>query len=176
MTEAPTPVDPEVAAATFEEHLLDFFKHSRPARDEGWGHFRIDDLTAIVILPARRAGGAIDPYFVRLGAACYDVWPSSTAFVEPTADSTWTEAGASSRWWPRISGTPFSFGLHNPYRYPDGHEGQLLCFSHTLEYYLSNHNPSPEERWVQGRHTLTATLTRLADVMSPPYYQGRSGG
>src|SRR5438094_954090 len=84
---------------------------------------------------------AIYPYFPRLGAAYYDGWPPSVVVVEPGPDSTWVEASANSMWWPKIEGAPFSFGAHNPYTYPGGQQGQLLCFSHTLEYYLSSHGP-----------------------------------
>jgi hypothetical protein len=176
VTEVPTPVDPEVAAVTFSSHLLDFFAHGRPTREAGWATFSLDPLHAIVIVPACRQDGGVDPYFVRLGATCYDLWPPSAAFVEPVAPGGWQESPASSLWWPRINGAPFSFGLHNPYQYPDGQQRQLLCFSHTLDYYLSNHSPTSEERWRAGTHTLSATLNRLAEVLRPPYYQSRSGG
>ncbi len=176
MTDQPTLADPEVAAATFDEHLRDFFRNGRPAREPGWTYFYLDSLTAIVITPARRDTGAIDPYFVQLGAAYYDRWPPSVTFVEPGPISTWVEALANSMWWPKIEGAPFSFGAHNPYTYPSGRHGQLLCYSHTLEYYLSNHGPTDEERWKQGRHKLTATLSRLADVLTAPYYKGRASG
>jgi hypothetical protein len=44
----------------------------------------------------------------------------------------------------------------------------------TAEYYMSNHSPTDEQRWTQGRHTVAATLSRLAELLSPPNYGGPS--
>jgi hypothetical protein len=67
---------------------------------------------------------------------------------------------------------PGWFGLHPAYEYPDGHIAQLVCFSHSLDYYISNHTPEPSQIWQQGTHTVAATLNRLHEILSPPSYQG----
>lgn len=176
MSSIPTPVDPEVAAATFGAHMADFFANGRPARDPAWAWLPINSLQAVVTVPALREDGRIDPYFVLLGAHCYDLWPPSVAFVEPSPTATWVQASATSLWWPRLSGNPpFPFALHNPYPFQDGPR-QLVCFSHSLDYYLSGHAPTPEEHWQQGKHTVSATLSRIADVLrTPGCYLGRIG-
>jgi hypothetical protein len=168
-------VDPEVAAGTFEAHLDDFFANGR-GRGEAWERLPVDALHAVIRLPAVRADGSVDPYFLLLGAEYYPVWPASVAFVRRTADGSWVEAADGTRWWPRQQNQPgFSFGLHPTYQYPDGTVRQLVCFSHSLDYYVSNHNPTDDERWDQRRHTLTATLSRMADVLRAPNYQEPSG-
>lgn len=92
------------------------------------------------------------------------------------ADGEWVLPGLTSRWWPKQQNSPgFSFGLHHDYRYPDGSTRELVCFSHALDYYISGHNPTDAERWKQGTHTVSATLTRIADVLKAPNYQGPSG-
>jgi hypothetical protein len=175
VSDLPAPVDAEVAAATFAAHLGDFFSNGRPTRDEAWALVQLDPLHAVIIVPARRPDGGVDPYFLRLGAEYYDLWPPLAEFVEPGEGGTWVPAGPTSAWWPRQgNAAEFQFALHNPYQYPDGRLGQLLCFSHSLGYYLSGHVPQPGERWVQGTHTVSATLTRVADALVAPNYQGRS--
>lgn len=171
---APAKVDPEVAAATFAAHLDEFFARGR-GRMPGWDRIAVDDLHEVIRIPATRADGTGDQYFVLLGAAYYPVWPPLVTFVRPAGEG-WAEAAPGSRFWPNQNNSPgFSFGLHAAYQYPDGTTRPLLCFSHSFDYYVSSHTPDEEERWRNGVHTLTATLTRLAEVLRTPNYQGPSG-
>lgn len=39
---------------------------------------------------------------------------------------------------------------------------------------MVDHAPKDSERWQQGRHTVSATLSRLAEIFSPKYYRGPS--
>ena len=172
---APTKVDIEVATASFRVDLAHFFQRGR-GRLPGWERIDLGPICAVVRIPAQRADGSVDDYFVRLLAECYPMWPPIVTFVRPDDRDGWVEARDGSRWWPRQQNSPgFPFGLHAAYTYPDGTTRQLVCFSHSLDYYLSNHTPSVRERWQQGRHTVTATLTRLADALRAPNYQGPSG-
>lgn len=172
----PDPVDPEVAAVTFNLHLSQFFCTGRASREEDWGRTDLNPIHSVVRVPATRSDGTRDHYFVRLGAEYYDVWPPAVGFVRLAADGGWVLPGPTSRWWPKQQNRPgFSFGLHHDYRYPDGSTRELVCFSHTFEYYISGHNPTDAERWKQGIHTLSATLTRIADALKAPNYQGPSG-
>ncbi len=171
----PEPVDPEVAAATFDLHLRDFFATGR-GREPGWERIDLDPLHSVIQVPAVRDDGTVDHYFVRLGAEFYDVWPPSVAFVRHSETGEWIDATAGTRWWPNQQNAPgFSFHHHAVYQYPDGSSRQLLCFSHSFDYYLSNHNPSERERWAQGTHTVSATLSRVALVLHAPNYIGPSG-
>ena len=129
----------------------------------------------MVRVPARRADGTEDFYFVELGAAYYPTWPTTVAFVAPTEEG-WETARDGTRWWPSQKNQPgFPFGLHAVYTYPDQRVAPLVCFSHTFEYYISGHNPTPSERWDPKSHTLSATLTRIATVLQAPNYEGPSG-
>jgi hypothetical protein len=126
----------------------------------------------------------MDPYFVRLDARWYDQYPPKIAFVELTRD--WPDARDGSRHYPAIAGSPTSdgrsypgqaavqFALHDSYSYGDGDRRQLVCFSHSFDYYISGHGPTDEQRWQQGVHTLSATLTRLHAVLQAPSYLGPS--
>jgi len=168
--------DAEIAAATFDRHLAAFFAKGRPAREQGWERVDIDPLHSVVRVPAIREGHADEAYLILVGAEYYDLWPPSVTFVEPLVDGTYREAPPNSQWWPRIAGSPgFAIAVHPQYRYPNGEERQLICFSHSLDYYSSNHTPAPAQRWTQGRHTVSSTLSRISDVLKPPSYQGPSG-
>jgi hypothetical protein len=171
----PDPVDPEIAAATFDSHLTQFFRIGR-GTGEGWERVDLDPLHAVVRVPATRPDGTKDHYFVHLGAEYYDVWPPTTAFVRPDGEGGWPQSAPGSRWWPNQQNSPgFPFGLHHNRTFTDGSVGQLLCFSHTFEYYISDHNAGDTEKWRQGTHTVSATLTRIAIVLTAPNYQGPSG-
>jgi hypothetical protein len=171
---APEPADPEIAAATFQRHLAQFFATGRGATP-GWGRTDLNPLEAVIRVPAIRADGTEDHYYVKLGAEYYDVWPPRAKFIEPVKGGGWGSPALSSRWWPKQEGSPgFAFGLHHTYTYPDQTVDQLLCFSHTFEYYISSHNPKDEEKWQQGVHTVSATLNRIAMVLTAPNYLGPS--
>jgi len=166
--------DPEVAARTLKRHLHEFWINRSLAK-KGWTRQPLDDLHVVVSIPATRADGAKDDYYVHLGAEYYDVYPATVLLVVP--DQGWSRARAGSPWWPKLK-PPGWFGLHDDYEYRDPqsgallHKGQLVCFSMGAEYYVSNHAPTDEQRWQQGRHTVAATLSRLSEVLSQPYYEG----
>lgn len=170
MLGVPTPADPEIAAITFRQHLDELWATGRPEQS-GWGRILLDDLHAVVTLPGLRADGKRDWYFIKLGAQFYDLYPPLANFVTP---DTWENSLEGTRWYPRINPPPW-FGLHNAYTYLDGQTRQLLCFTFAAQYYQTQHTPPESTVWRQGRHTVAATLNRLAEVLSQPYYQGPSG-
>ncbi len=169
------PSDPEIAARTFGSHLDTYWCNS--GRDEkGWSRVTTDDLHTVVTIPARRADGGTDEYYVRLGAEYYDTYPPTVLIVVPK--SGWPRARAGTPWWPLVT-SPNWCALHDSYQYCDAQgqrlfEGQLVCFSMTAEYYMSNHGPTEAQRWTPGRHTVAATLSRLGEILSPPHYGGPS--
>ena len=166
----PTPADPEIAAATFEDDLTALWASGRPEK-LGWGLRRPDSLDAVVELPATRADGTVEHYHVKLGAQYYDAFPPTAAFVDPERLE---EAAHGTRWLPSINNPPW-FAIHPAYLFPDGTSRQLVCFSFTAQYYMVSHMPPETAVWTQGRHTVAATINRLAEVLGSPYYQGPSG-
>ena len=104
MTE-PAKVDPEVAALAFTAHLDDFFTNGR-GRLPGWERIDLDRLRCVVRIPATRAIGTVDDYFV-LGGEHYPVWPPTVAFVCRDGE-TWVPATPGSRRWPRRATRPAS--------------------------------------------------------------------
>jgi hypothetical protein len=159
--------DPEIAAATFKNHLDQLWSTGRPARF-GWARNDVGPLDTIVMLPAKRPGGEIDPYYFRLGAEYYDAAPPTVALVEPDGV---THPPQGTRWFPMLEGGPGWFGLHANYPWPSGPHRQLVCFTFAAEYYMTDHSPKESEEWRQGRHTVAATLFRLAEILSPKYYR-----
>ena len=122
-----------------------------------------------------RADGQTDPYVIDLEVSTYDVEPPRVLFVLP--DPYGQQPTITSIWWPRFEGAPpFEFALHHVYPYENGtRPAQLVCFSHSRDYYYTGHSPQPGQRWQQGKHTVAATLTRLRHVLTAPHYQGPSG-
>ena len=167
MLDRPTAVDPEVAELTFNEHLDELWRSGLPAT-HGWGRIPLNKLHTVIVLWADR-GGAKEHYFIRLGGEYYDRWPPSVSFVEP---SEWQPVKANCRWWPAVN-CPSWLGLHINHAL-NGNPGQLICFSFTAEYYMVDHNPGESAVWTPGVHTLSATLCRLQEALSPPYYHGPS--
>jgi hypothetical protein len=161
-----SPVDPEIASPTFKSHLDALWATGRPTR-LGWERTEIDPLHVLVKIPATRPTGEVDTYFFRLGAEYYDLAPPTVALVQPDGE---THAVDPSRWFPYFETKPVWFGLHSSYGWPGGPR-QLVCFSFAAEYYMTDHSPKDTERWQQGRHTVAATLFRLAEILSPKYYR-----
>lgn len=166
--------DPEVAAVTFAQHLDIFWSTGRPEAS-GMERTNIDSLHSVIGITAKQSSGKADRYFVLLGAEYYDAYPPTVMFVRPDDSGAWLEAKSGTIWYPTIT-FPLWFGLHDTYRIEGFDQPrQLVCFSFTAEYYMTNHNPTETQRWVQGRHTVAATLNRLQEVLSFPLYQGPSG-
>lgn len=165
--------DPEVASRSFTSHLEKYWSNSsREAK--GWSRTSIDDLHTVVTIPARRADGGVEPFYFRLGAEYYDAFPPTVLIVAP--EDGWPRARAGTTWWPMVAPLPWC-ALHDTYAFTDPvgqpmREGQLVCFSMTAEYYMSNHSPTDAQRWTPGRHTVAATLSRLGEILSPPHYGG----
>lgn len=177
-----SPADPEIAAATMAAHLDDYWEGGRPAALD-LERRRIDELRWVVTIPAHRANGTVDRYYLLVDATFYDLHPPVLRLVMPSDDESgstdggWPEAGPGTVYWPRFSTTdrPSWFQLHEHYKFTDGTEGHLLCFSYSADYYRSGHNPSPTQVWRQGRHTVAASVNRMARVLEPPYYVAPSG-
>jgi hypothetical protein len=134
----------------------------------GWIRNDVDALHTLVTLPAKRPGGEIDPYYFRLGAEYYDAAPPTVALVQPDGV---THAPEASKWFPVLGSKPDWFGLHAKYPWPSGPPRQLVCFTLSAEYYMTDHSPKESEEWKQGQHTVAATLYRLAEILSPKYYR-----
>lgn len=165
--------DAEYAALTFAAHLKSFWATGRPER-WGWSYTLLDPLHARVQAVSVSADGSVDDYCILLDARSYDEMPPGVYFVSPT-NPQGPRPQPDSRWLPSHSCIPFGFAIHQTYNYPDGSTDQLVCFSQSRDYYISNHTPLPGEQWQPGAHTLAATLSRLHEVLSPPYYMGRAG-
>ncbi len=159
--------DPEIAAATFKDHLDRLWGTGRPTR-RGWARNDVDPLHTLVTLPATRPGGEVDTYHFRLGADYYDAAPPTVELVQPDGV---THPPQHTRWFPVLEALPGWFGLHAQYPWPNGQPRQLVCFTFSAEYYMTDHSPKESEEWKQGRHTAAATLYRLAEVLSPKYYR-----
>jgi hypothetical protein len=157
----------EIAAATFKDHLDRLWSTGRPTR-LGWVRNDVDAIHTVVILPAKRPSGEVDSYHFRLGAEYYDAAPPTVALVEPDGV---THPPDKSRWFPVIESKPDWFGLHAQYSWPDGQKRQLVCFTLSAEFYMTNHSPTESQEWKQGQHTVAATLYRLAEILSPKYYR-----
>ena len=167
----PVKVDEEVAAAKFVQDLG--WLNSPRAEQLGLRLVMQDRMRAVIRIPGVRANSEEDDYYVRLGADFYDKWPPTAAFVKPSG---WELATPGTRWLPRIQCQGINwFALHAPYGNGNFTLPQLLCFTFTAEYYMVSHAPPADSVWRQGYHTLSATLSRLAEVMKHPHYQGPSG-
>ena len=161
-----------LARTTAESHLA-----AVTPRLSGWGWRTtwIDDVRLRVDAVGVRVSGEQDPYVLDLDFETYDLEPPRVRFVLP--DPYGQTPTTSSRWWPRFEGTaPFEFALHHSYPFDDGaRPAQLVCFSHSRDYYYSGHNPTDAQRWHQGRQTVAATITRLHRVLTDPFYKEPSG-
>ncbi|WP_284762115.1 hypothetical protein [Arthrobacter sp. efr-133-R2A-63] len=165
--------DAEYAAMTFAAHLDSFWASGRP-ESWGWSYTKLDPLHACIHAAAVSPDGSVDDYCILLDARSYDELPPGVYFVSP-ADPRGPKPQPGSPWLPSYTNVPFGFAIHPSFSYPDGSADQLVCFSQSRDYYISNHTPFPGEKWQPGTHTLAATLSRLHEVLTPPCYLGRAG-
>jgi hypothetical protein len=173
MSFQPIMVDPEVAALAFRRDLDQFWAEGRP-EELGWRRRTVDSLTELIEVVGVTPDGASHAHLVKLNASYYPMHPPQVLFVVP---GELTEAPEGSIWFPMADpggdpGRPQWFGLHANYGYPGEIQRQLICYSHNLDYYLSDHNPQDSEVWKPGVHTVAATLNRLAEILAPVYYRG----
>jgi len=173
----PAPVDPEIAAAVFGDHVARA-EASDLARDHRWVFTRLDPLHVVVRVQPADPTADGSHYFVKLGAEYYDQYPPTTAFVCPPQEcgdrAPWSPAPPKSRWLPVVEALQW-FAIHEAYQYNGGGSGQLVCCSMTFEYYITGHAPASGQRWQQGRHTLVATLTRIQEALDRATYKGSAG-
>lgn len=171
MLPVPVKVDEEIAAEKFNDHLK--WVECPHAEQLGLRLVKQERMYAVIRVPGIQIEKNEDDYYVRLGADYYDKWPPTAAFVKP---ETWELAGAGTRCFPKIQCQGINwFGLHAPYCSGTIVLPQLLCFTFTAEYYMVSHSPPQDSVWRQNHHTLSATLSRLAEVLKFPHYKGPSG-
>lgn len=179
----PARSDPEIAAVVFGAHLAAAME-SAQGRRAGWAMTGLDPLRSVVHLHAIRTDGTRDPYHLLLAGDWYDLHPPQARFVSPPPDDQsrpgWHDAPSGSRWLPLIDigvTSPNGFAFHPTYTYTSegGAVRQLICCSMSFDYYISDHAPTPEQAWRQGRHTVVALLTRVQEALQAPAYQGPSG-
>ena len=156
------------------EHL-DLFWANRELSAKGWNRSEVDELHLLIEIPAGPIDDHFDSYFLKIGAEYYDAYPPTVSIVEPTNGLPRARAGT--EWWPRLNSTPSWIQLHDSYQYQENggsYEGQLVCCSVTAEYYISGHGPTDSQRWATGERTVAATLSRISEILAPPFYGGPS--
>jgi hypothetical protein len=162
----PVAAEPEVAARTFADHLDHFFAGPRPL-ELGLKQRDISNLQTMIEVDGIREDGTHHPFFLLLGAQYYDRWPPTAAFVDP---ATLAQVDSRSIYWPTLKQQPSWAALHNNYKFSDGSAGQMICITFTAEYYRTSHSPPKDAVWLPGRHTVAATITRVAELLRQPYY------
>ncbi|HEV3188491.1 MAG TPA: hypothetical protein VGZ04_10680 [Acidimicrobiales bacterium] len=156
------------------EHL-DLFWTNRELDARGWNRSEVDELHLLIEIPAGPVDERFDSYFLKIGAEYYDAYPPTVLFVEPIDGL--PRARANTEWWPRLNSTPGWIQLHDSYQYQENgssYEGQLVCCSVTAEYYISGHVPTDSQLWSTGERTVAATLSRISEILAPPFYGGPS--
>ncbi|MDC8451675.1 MAG: hypothetical protein KGH87_00570 [Thaumarchaeota archaeon] len=116
----------------------------------------------------------LDDYHLKLDMSYYRTHPPGVTYINPVTKI--FDATKDLRWLPVKGQAPpgMDIGYHQTYSLSDGTQRQMVCNSMILEYYLSNHNPTPEQIWDPTKHTFAATLTVLQIMLRKPYYGGRS--
>lgn len=164
----PVPNTPSKAAAAFEEHLRAYLKFLNAHDVSDLGIKVTDPLTMIVPLTGT-GNGHSDEYTLRMNFGYYPEWPPSARFVNP--ETLLYENGKDTKWLPKIQGTN-EIAVHPDYN----GQGQLICNSMTLEFYLVNHSYSKKEHLWRPGMTFQSTLTVITWALSSPFYQGRQAG
>jgi hypothetical protein len=166
---------PEVVAPSLAMAAVDDFLQSpdwRPvATRRGWTINRHGPTTLIVTLKARPLNGVTEAFTLRLECEACPSLPPDVRFVNPeTLEYTF---GVDNRHVARVVSnacyTHLSYAYSPPYKYGP----QLVCTSLARGYYVSNHAPTPDQKWDPVRHSIGSSVEIVCRTLRSPYYQGR---
>lgn len=175
MPEIPVKQNHELAKSCFEQ---DFRKVEQlnSELDYGWilSPF-FSDLQLYIDIWAKDENGAkLDDFHLKFDMSYYRKWPPGVTYINPETKT--FNGGSDLRWLPKLVIKPPSVDIayHPSYKLTNGETKQLVCNSMTLEYYLSNHNPNPDQKWDPSVNNFGTTLLTLDIMLRKPYYGGRS--
>ena len=175
MSQNPAKVNPELAKAQFQEDYQLMMDNHLPEH-YGWQVTpEFDNLLLYVDLWATDENFVrLDDYHLKLDMSYYRTWPPGATYINPETKA--FDPTKDLKWLPVKASNPpgIDIGYHKEHKLTDGNIRQLVCNSMTLEYYLSNHNPTPEQKWNPEKNTLSSTLLALQLMLRKPYYGGRS--
>jgi hypothetical protein len=165
--EIPVPNEPSKAAAAFEEHLQQYLAFGGYSSIEETQMWKEEDLTLFV--PLRATGNRHDDkYLLRLHFGYYPKFPPSARFLNPETKN--YDKATDLYWLPRIEGTN-EFAIHPDY----SQQGQLICNSMTLEFYIVRHSYSNRDHLWKSGMTFESTLVPIMAALKSRYYMGRQG-
>jgi hypothetical protein len=175
MTPLPSKVNSELAKSYFQADYALVCDQGFP-RMNGWAlQPSFEDLILFVDMWATdESGSRLEDYHLKLDMSYYKSWPPSVMFVNPGTMN--FDKAKDMKWFPKLAAAApgTGMGLHAEHGLQDGTKRQLICNSMVLEYYLSNHNPSDQERWDSNRHNFGTTLNTIQLILRKPYYGGPS--
>ena len=118
----------------------------------------------------------LDDYHLHMDMSYYRSYPPGVSYINPETKS--FDPNKDLKWFPKPNGAPpgTNIGYHVSYNLNTGQNKQMICNSMILEYYQSNHSPSPDQMWDSTKHNLFSTLYILQSMLLSPYYGGRSNG
>ena len=167
---------PELAKSQFREDLkkipIDYVEHYQ------WNFEpNFDDLRLCVDMWSfDKNHNMPDDYHIVMDMSYYRKWPPGVTFVNPETQI--FDPARDMKWMPRMNAAPNGVGIgyHASYTLATTKKTkQMICNSMILEYYQSNHAPKPEEMWDSNKYTMFATINLLQEMLTEPYYGGRSG-
>ena len=166
----PSLVNPFLARAAVTSFLV-MPEWQKKIKEYGWRVVSIDELTLYAVLRARPLNNRTEEFTVRLSCDYYPTHPPDAKFVNP--ETLEYEAGKDLHHLPKLT-APYcqvhpSYGWDHPYPYGP----QLVCSSMTLGYYFSNHNPTADQAWEPGRHTIGSTIHTIHRALQSAHYSGR---
>ena len=171
----PTKNNPEIARRQFEEDIELVLKHPYAEYFDWKIEYNVEELHANVGLWAfDESHNKLDDFHIVMNFEYYRTNPPGVMFVNPETRK--FDKSVDLRWLPALASHPpgLNIAFHPSYDgYPDGISRQLVCNSTVLEYYISNHSPTEDERWDPTRHNLFATLSTLQMTLKKPYYGGK---
>lgn len=154
--------------------MADFFaaEHwQRVTSRHGWVFSMIEPLVIVVEMTATGGRGLADRYTLRLACEYYPTNPPDVIFVNPVTLE--YEYGKDNRFVAKLEADYCRTHLNYQYNPPYKYGPQLVCSSMTLGYYVSKHNPTPNQVWVPGRHDIGSTLDAIQRAMRSSHYKGR---
>lgn len=169
--------NPEIAKSQFKEDIEFVLNHHYREHFDWNIEYNIEKLNMKVDLWSFDENhNKLDDFHTLMDLSYYRTYPPGVIFVNPETNK--FNSNEDLKWLPKLATPPpgVNIGFHSSYNnYSEGDPRQLVCNSMVLEYYMSNHTPTENEKWDSTRHNLIATLNMLQMTLKKPYYGGRMG-
>lgn len=162
----------QALAEAFVSNFLQSPDWQREAARWGWTVRPLAPLLLAVTLRARPLADVPETFTLTLACEFCPHLPPSVIFVNP--DTLTYDPATDQRHVARLTAPDCYTHLTYPFAVPYAYGPQLVCTSLGHGYYVSQHAPTPDQRWDPEKHGVGSTIAVVQrTLLHPQHFQGR---